>query len=262
LLESGKAVIQYLKEMERWMDWMVKVGELKRSPFPMDLLPRITKVRKEPPKLSDVLELIDKEVETPLQIRNALMVRLLYLTGMRPKSLSRIRLDDLAESGIWIIKKGGKKILQPIGTDEMNMILQYVQWVLPRVTVPSHENSELYLFPSYRGRKMENSSISLIFKLQLKTKLTPYSLRHGVAQGMWNEGCSSDEVIEVLGHGDLFVGKGNQLLAGKHRWEGRAYDTADWLDVWDPAIWGWSPHTARPCGLSLRCSSRKTSCGS
>lgn len=128
------------------------------------------------------------------------MVRLFFITGMRPISIGGIKLDDLAENGIWITKKGGKRVLQPIGADEMDMILQYVQWVLPRVTVPTHENSELYLFPSFRGKKMCGNSIREMFKQQLGTKLTPYSLRHGIAQGMWNQGATSEDVIEVLGH--------------------------------------------------------------
>jgi len=129
-----------------------------------------------------------------------MMVRIFYLTGMRPMSLEGITLDDLAENGIWITKKGGKRILQAIDPENMELVLEYVEKVLPHVVLKSRTNDGLFLFPSFRGRKMDNNSITLVFKRQLGTKLTPYSLRHGVAQGMWSQGASSNDVIEVLGH--------------------------------------------------------------
>jgi integrase len=135
-----------------------------------------------------------------LQIRNALMVRLFYITGMRPMSLAGIRLADLTNEGVWITKKGGKRILQAIEADEIEIILHYVQWVLPHVTSEGHENTELYLFPSYRGKMMTRNAITTMFHDQLGTKLTPYSLRHGVAQGMWAQGATSADIVEVLGH--------------------------------------------------------------
>lgn len=128
------------------------------------------------------------------------MVRLFYLTGMRPVSLMGIRLDDIDEAGIWITLKGGKRILQAIDREEMGIILHYVQWVLPHIPEDGYENTELYLFPSYRGKQMDRNAICTMFREQLGTRLTPYSLRHGVAQGMWSEGSSSADVVEILGH--------------------------------------------------------------
>jgi len=149
--------------------------------------------------MTDVLELINKEVETPLQIRNALMVRLFFITGMRPVSLMGIKLGDIEENGIWITKKGGNRILQAVDADEMEIILHYIQWILPHIVEQGYENTELLLFPSYRGKVMTRNAITTMFHDQLGTKLTPYSLRHGNAQGMWSQGSSSGEIIEILG---------------------------------------------------------------
>jgi len=119
---------------------------------------------------------------------------------MRPVSLMGIRLNDIVENGIWITRKGGKRILQAVDADEMEIILHYIQWVLPHVVELGYENEELYLFPSYRGKMMTRNAIATMFHEQLGTRLTPYSLRHGVAQGMWSQGSSSGEIIEMLGH--------------------------------------------------------------
>lgn len=128
------------------------------------------------------------------------MVRLFYFTGMRPVSLAGIRLDDIAEDGIWITIKGGARLLQAVDPEEMALLLHYIEWVLPHVVLPNSDNQAMYLFPSVRGKRMERGSILAMFHDQLGTSLTPYSLRHAVAQGMWDQGASSLDIIDELGH--------------------------------------------------------------
>jgi integrase len=187
-------------EAKRLLEWSSEIGLKKEEAFPAELITKIEVTYKAAPSLSDVLELLNTPCESPLQIRNALMLRVAYLSGVRPTALGRITLADLREDGIWLIGKKGKRYFGVLDNETLELLFKYIANVLNQVVVGKCVNYEGLVFPSFTGHRLTPQAFYHIFRQQLNSNLSIYSLRHGMAQGMYNGGASCDEIIERLGH--------------------------------------------------------------
>ncbi|OZG70642.1 site-specific tyrosine recombinase XerD [Hahella sp. CCB-MM4] len=147
----------------------------------------------------------DKELE--IEHRDAVMLEVLYASGLRVSELVGLRLEqlNLRQGVLRILGKGGKERLVPLGEAALEAIEGYLTAVRP-LLVSDLQNPTV--FPSMRGREMTRQTFWHRIKLYaqrsgIRKNITPHTLRHAFATHLVNHGADLRVVQLLLGHSDL-----------------------------------------------------------
>jgi integrase/recombinase XerD len=142
----------------------------------------------------------------PSDVRNLLLLELLYGTGVRISEAIAIDLEDLDLENKWIkVKygKGAKQRLVPIGKELAATLDKYLIQARPELLKNKARQSALLV--SRRGTRITRQAAWLIIKsagqmANLPIELTPHSLRHTFATHLLAGGADIRVVQELLGH--------------------------------------------------------------
>jgi len=148
-----------------------------------------------------------------LNIRNRLLVKLLYYTGIRASELLDIKLEDivpLEEEGvykIYIMGKGSKYryvyIPQTLITDELDFINNHFL----EDTVLSTNNQHKYISVTQKGRVMHRAELySMLEKLYNKLYIKKrgiHILRHTFGKRMVKKNVNLSTIKELMGHENI-----------------------------------------------------------
>lgn len=194
-VSSLKSFFKYLKA-ERMID-----------NNPMALISNPKKEKKLPVFLN--YQDLDKLLNTPdlntgIGQRDALILEMLYSTGIRVSELSNIKLKDInfGEHKILILGKGNKERYVYYGTKCQKLLDKYLSD--GRTMFPA----SAYLFSNKHGNKLNERMVRMIVdecgrKAKLNVHVTPHVLRHTYATHMLNEGADLKSVGDLLGHENL-----------------------------------------------------------
>ena len=143
-------------------------------------------------------------LETKEGKRDALIMEMLYSTGIRVSELVNIKLKDIneIEKKIIILGKGNKERYVYYGKQCENLLNIYMN---ERKQIKTEEE---YLFLNKHGKKINDRIIRMIIEKNSKLaninmKITPHTLRHTYATHMLNEGADLKSVGDLLGHQNL-----------------------------------------------------------
>ena len=174
---------------------------------PMALISNPKKEKKLPVFLN--YQDLDKLLNTPdlntgVGQRDALILEMLYSTGIRVSELANLKLKDInfGEHKILILGKGNKERYVYYGTKCQKLLDKYLSD--GRTMYPA----SAYLFSNKHGNKLNERMIRMIVdecgrKAQLNVHVTPHVLRHTYATHMLNEGADLKSVGDLLGHENL-----------------------------------------------------------
>jgi len=138
---------------------------------------------------------------TPRDLRASAMLYLAYPLGLRPKEISRIRLDDIAFSKGKIAlrdRKNTHPLQLPLPEDSLKAISAYIIGARPK-----SDKRALFLTLRAPCKELQPYSVSVEITACLRRANIPqtaYSLRHSYAQGLLEAGRSVFEIKEMLGH--------------------------------------------------------------
>lgn len=145
--------------------------------------------------------------ETALGQRNALILEMLYATGVRVGELVNIRLNDINryDRTIKILGKGKKERVVVYGSyceEAMELYLGDGRYELEK------KGKSTYLFLNKNGDKLSDRYIRKIIddvvrKCELDYHVSPHTLRHTFATDMLNNGADLMTVKELLGHSSI-----------------------------------------------------------
>jgi integrase/recombinase XerD len=176
----------------------------------MDLVPRIKLGVQLPDVLTveEMLQLLNSlPVKTPLEIRNKLMMELLYATGMRISELLNISLHDLnlTERVILVHGKGSKQRYVPYVDTLDELFAKYLKQSRPILL--KLKQSEL-LFLNNRGEKMSRMGFwkilrKAVLEANIKKEVTPHTFRHSFATHLLEGGVNLRIVQALLGHSSI-----------------------------------------------------------
>ena len=145
-------------------------------------------------------------LNTPLVERNALILEMLYATGIRVGELVNIKLNDInhSEKTIKILGKGNKERIVYYNKVTENRLMLYLNDGFIKL---NKKNSNYLFLNNFGGnlttRGVEKILDEVIKKTQLTKHITPHMLRHSFATHLLNDGCDLLSVQELLGHESL-----------------------------------------------------------
>lgn len=143
------------------------------------------------------------DILTPIGQRDALLLEMLYATGVRVGELVHIKVKDidLGRRSILILGKGNKERFVTYG--------EYCEEALKRYLKDgyislNHKNLD-YLFLNQHGDALSERGVryildQLIQKTSIHKNISPHMIRHSFATHLLNEGCDLLTVQKLLGH--------------------------------------------------------------
>ncbi len=169
---------------------------------PMVLVSNPKKDKKLPNYLN--YEDLEKLLNTPdinnkWGLRDALILEMLYSTGIRVSELVNIKIKDIDFNArkILVFGKGRKERIVFYGSNCADLLEKYLQ--------KQHEN---YLFTNTKGNRLNERTVRQIvsdtaLKAHINVKVTPHTLRHTYATHLLNGGADLKSVGDLLGHESL-----------------------------------------------------------
>jgi len=143
---------------------------------------------------------VEAMINAASNLRDKLIVSMLYSTGMRVSELVNVRVSDvnLEERSIRVRGKGGKERVVFFNGKTHSLLVEYLKRMRP----------DEYLFPGRGGGHIHYVTVERIVRTLAKAagirkRVTPHVLRHSFATHSLTRGMDIREIQELLGHASL-----------------------------------------------------------
>ena len=167
--------------------------------IPLDIMKKLLT------QLNDDYSNAKSQYKAIINLRNLLIIELLFCTGIRIGELNSIQLNDidLYSKTILIKGKGRKERIVYISTNDVVALLE--KWITTRNELNPKDD---YLIINKYGYQLSIYGISNIFNkyktiIGMPTHITPHSLRHTFATELLNNGANIRVLQEILGHASI-----------------------------------------------------------
>ncbi|MCI8575575.1 MAG: tyrosine recombinase [Bacilli bacterium] len=207
--KQGKSTISHnISVIRAFYNFLLREGKITKNIWSLIKNPKL------PKKIPNFLTTMEieklfsyQENQTPYDIRNRLIIELLFATGLRVSELVNIKLQDidLANRSIRTLGKGKKERIVYYGEYAEEVLKKYLNE--SRTKLLSQKKSD-YLFVGKNSIKLTRERISeildeIVKKVGLQHHISPHVLRHTFATQLLNNGADLRSVQELLGHENL-----------------------------------------------------------
>jgi integrase/recombinase XerC len=201
-----KTISRHISTLRSFYKYLQEEKIIKKNPMTLISNPKLDK------KLPNFLYYDELEVllnipdkSTTLGLRDALILELLYSTGIRVSELINIKMKDINRSDkkILIMGKGSKERYVLYGEVLADLLEVYLSYSRAKL----NKNSD-YLILNKDGNQITDRGIRLIISKILKKgeidyHVSPHTLRHTFATHMLENGADLRTIQELLGHSDV-----------------------------------------------------------
>ena len=203
---SSKSIRRHISSLKGFYKYLNRKNIINSNPFDYVVLPK--KEIKLPRYLTydDLIVIFDSlEIKTIYDLRDRLILELMYATGVRVSELINIKINDISFSNqsINIIGKGQKMRIVYYN----NICKKILDKYMNNYKEINKKNLN-YLILNQNGNKLTTAGISYILnqvikKISFEKHITPHMLRHSFATHLLNNGCDLLTVQELLGHSSI-----------------------------------------------------------
>lgn len=204
---TSRSISRHISSLKSFFKYLTKTEQIKVNPMLLISNPKLEK------KLPNYINYKDLEVlfhipdqNDVLGLRNALVLELLYSSGVRVSELVNIKLSDIdfQNERILIVGKGNKERYVLYGEVCKNLLHKYLKESRSKLVKTSND----YLLLNKFGNKITDRAIRMIIddivkKSSLKLNVSPHTLRHTFATHLLNEGADLKLVQDLLGHANI-----------------------------------------------------------
>ncbi len=208
---SRRSISRKFSSLSSFWLYLLQQGVVEKNILKSIELPKIPKPLpsfykdKEMEKIFDSFDQLESDEPNFKQVRDRLIINMLYQTGMRVSELVTIKDSDIDKSlsQLKVLGKGNKQRIIPIGEGLLLSIASYVQERDAAI-----EKTQSNLLVRENGESMTRGDIYIIVKKYMSTVSTlkqqsPHVLRHTFATTLLNNGAELSAVKELLGHSNL-----------------------------------------------------------
>ena len=203
---KSKSISRMISSMRSFFKYLKVENVITNNPMTLISNPKLEKKLPKYLTINEVEKILNvPDMNDKIGIRDAFILELLYVSGIRVSELVNIKLNDIEESQrrIKILGKGNKERYVLYGSRCSELLKKFIS---VRSNFLKYPND--YLILSKTGRKINTREIRNIIN-RIKTKagisisISPHTFRHTFATHMLNEGADLRAVQELLGHENL-----------------------------------------------------------
>ena len=210
--KAQKTMARRISALRRYFQWLMSKKVIEKDPTAKVRTPKGPQRLPRPLQRSEIDQLFDESTpQNALELRDRLVVELLYGSGLRVAELCGLQEENLnlKNQTIEVIGKGSKIRTIPItayACDLLELWIPTGSKAFDDGYTPSGRSSS-GLLVNRRGNGLGRSDVRRILHrlLRLKgmTERSPHALRHTYATHLLDGGADLRAVQELLGHADL-----------------------------------------------------------
>ena len=203
---KSKSISRMISSMRSFFKYLKVENVISNNPMTLISNPKLEKKLPKYLTINEVEKILNvPDMNDKIGIRDAFILELLYVSGIRVSELVNIKLSDVetSEKKIKILGKGSKERYVLYGSRCKDLLNKYMSVRNIFLKYPNE-----YLILSKTGRKLNTREVRNIIN-RIKTKagvdisISPHTFRHTFATHMLNEGADLRAVQELLGHENL-----------------------------------------------------------
>lgn len=203
---AASTVSRNVASIKAFYHFMVQEGIVKEDVSGILKAPKIEKKMPEVMSPEEVVRLLEQpNGNSPKEIRDKAMLELLYATGIRVSELITLKVSDVNMQMNYLICHAAKERIIPFGSAAKRALEKYLDGI--RESMLEDKKSDI-LFANCSGLPMSRQGFWKLIKhyaqkADIKTDITPHTLRHSFAAHLVENGADLRSVQEMLGHSDI-----------------------------------------------------------
>lgn len=207
---SKSSIERKISTLKSFFKFLYRRGIIEDNPARMLKFPKKEKYLPNVFNVDDIFTLLDlPDKSTPMGMRDALILELLYGTGVRVSEL--VGLDrsmvDLQGMRILVLGKGKKERIVPLAPEIISLIKDYYKVMYDIVSEGRMVESDALII-NRLGTRMTDRTVRRVVETYLKKAglpldYSPHSFRHTFATHLLEGGADLRSIQELLGHESL-----------------------------------------------------------
>ncbi len=199
---SNRSISRKVSSLKSYFKYLESEGIIKDNFMRLISNPKLEKTLPNYLNYDDLEKLLNyPDISNKYGLRDALILEMLYSTGVRVSELANIRLNDINfnDRKILILGKGNKERYVYYGSKCEKLLDKYLKM--------DHRDSSYLLIGKKSDRLNEREIRSIVTdsakKAGINIHVSPHTLRHTYATHMLNDGADLKSVGDLLGHESL-----------------------------------------------------------